>query len=147
MLVFFCLSFKVTCLCKLSHSITIISILMYLITRDDLQLEKHSFVYCAFNFMWCVCACVCMCVVCVCVCVHVCVCVCVCVHVAGWKGSGSGLGVQQQGIQEPIKGGEVRDKHDKFKVELRHNSTYVHVHVVQHVHRVQNNSCIFHTFL
>ena len=32
----------------------------------------------------------------------------------GWEGAG--LGVEEQGIQEPIKGGEVRDKVDKYKV-------------------------------
>lgn len=31
----------------------------------------------------------------------------------GW--GGSGLGAQQQGIEEPIKAGEVRDKVDKYK--------------------------------
>ena len=33
---------------------------------------------------------------------------------AGWEGAG--LGSLQQGIQEPIKGGEVRGKADKYKV-------------------------------
>lgn len=32
----------------------------------------------------------------------------------GW--GGSGLGSQQQGIEEPIKSAEVRDKIDKYKV-------------------------------
>ena len=32
----------------------------------------------------------------------------------GWEGAG--LGAEEQGIQEPIKGGEVRDKVDKYKV-------------------------------
>ena len=32
----------------------------------------------------------------------------------GWDGAG--LGAEEQGIQEPIKGGEVRDKVDKYKV-------------------------------
>lgn len=32
----------------------------------------------------------------------------------GWEGTG--LGTKQQGIQEPIKGGEVRDKQNKYKV-------------------------------
>lgn len=31
----------------------------------------------------------------------------------GWEGTG--LGTKQQGIQEPIKGGEVRDKQNKYK--------------------------------
>lgn len=31
----------------------------------------------------------------------------------GWEGSG--LGLNQQGIQEPIKGGEIRDKIDQYK--------------------------------
>ncbi len=34
---------------------------------------------------------------------------------AGWE-EGVGLGVQEQGIQEPIRAGEVRDKQDKYKV-------------------------------
>ena len=33
----------------------------------------------------------------------------------GWE-EGLGLGAREQGIQEPIKGGEVRDKNDKYKV-------------------------------
>lgn len=33
---------------------------------------------------------------------------------AGWEGSG--LGKSEQGIQDPIKQGEVRDKQDMFKV-------------------------------
>ena len=33
---------------------------------------------------------------------------------AGWEGAGLGAG--EQGIQEPVKGGEVRDKKDKYKV-------------------------------
>ena len=32
----------------------------------------------------------------------------------GWEGAG--LGAEEQGIQEPVKGGEVRDKVDKYKV-------------------------------
>lgn len=32
----------------------------------------------------------------------------------GWEGAG--LGKSEQGIQDPIKQGEVRDKHDMFKV-------------------------------
>ena len=32
----------------------------------------------------------------------------------GWEGAG--LGAEEQGIQEPVKGGEVRDKLDKYKV-------------------------------
>ena len=43
-----------------------------------------------------------------------CVCVCVCVCAAGWEGAG--LGAEEQGIQEPVKAGEVRDKKDKYKV-------------------------------
>jgi calcium homeostasis ER protein len=31
----------------------------------------------------------------------------------GWEGAG--LGSQQQGLQEPVRGGEVRDKMDKYK--------------------------------
>lgn len=31
----------------------------------------------------------------------------------GWEGTG--LGARHQGIQEPIKGGDVRDKQDKYK--------------------------------
>ena len=34
--------------------------------------------------------------------------------VLGWEGAG--LGRSQQGIYDPISGGEVRDKFDKFKV-------------------------------
>ena len=33
----------------------------------------------------------------------------------GWE-EGAGLGLREQGIQEPIRGGEVRDKNDKYKV-------------------------------
>lgn len=33
---------------------------------------------------------------------------------AGWSGSG-GLGAKEQGIQDPIKGGDVRDKWDQYK--------------------------------
>lgn len=33
---------------------------------------------------------------------------------SGWSGSG-GLGVKEQGIQDPIKGGDVRDKWDQYK--------------------------------
>ena len=33
---------------------------------------------------------------------------------AGWEGAG--LGKSEQGIQDPIKQGEVRDKQDMFKV-------------------------------
>jgi calcium homeostasis ER protein len=32
----------------------------------------------------------------------------------GWE-EGAGLGLREQGIQEPIKGGEIRDKNDKYK--------------------------------
>lgn len=32
----------------------------------------------------------------------------------GWSGSG-GLGAKEQGIQDPIKGGELRDKWDQYK--------------------------------
>ena len=32
----------------------------------------------------------------------------------GWEGAG--LGAEEQGIQEPVKGGEVRDAVDKYKV-------------------------------
>lgn len=39
-----------------------------------------------------------------------------CRLVAGWEGAG--LGTEEQGIQEPIKGGEVRDKQDKYKVQM-----------------------------
>ena len=47
-----------------------------------------------------------------------CVCVCVCVCVLGWE-EGAGLGVREQGIQEPIRGGDVRDKNDKYKVNMK----------------------------
>ncbi len=33
----------------------------------------------------------------------------------GWE-EGAGLGLQAQGIQEPIKAADVRDKQDKYKV-------------------------------
>ena len=33
-----------------------------------------------------------------------------------WAGRGQGLGATEQGIQDPIKGGEVRSKGDKYKV-------------------------------
>ncbi|XP_037674064.1 calcium homeostasis endoplasmic reticulum protein isoform X2 [Choloepus didactylus] len=36
------------------------------------------------------------------------------VSLQGWSGSG-GLGVKEQGIQDPIKGGDVRDKWDQYK--------------------------------
>lgn len=32
----------------------------------------------------------------------------------GWSGSG-GLGAKEQGIQDPIKGGDIRDKWDQYK--------------------------------
>lgn len=32
----------------------------------------------------------------------------------GWSGAG-GLGANEQGIQDPIKGGDVRDKWDQYK--------------------------------
>ena len=35
---------------------------------------------------------------------------------SGW--GGAGLGRSQQGISDPISGGEVRDKFDKFKVRI-----------------------------
>ena len=61
-----------------------------------------------------------------------CVCVCVCVCV-GWE-EGAGLGLREQGIQEPIRGGEVRDKNDKYKVTMLHNSllrylSHIHIYV------------------
>ena len=34
----------------------------------------------------------------------------------GWAGSGSGLGTKNQGIEEPISGGDVRDRVDMYKV-------------------------------
>lgn len=37
-----------------------------------------------------------------------------CVLAAGWSGSG-GLGAKEQGIQDPIKGGDIRDKWDQYK--------------------------------
>ena len=40
----------------------------------------------------------------------------------GWEGAG--LGIEEQGIQEPIKGGEVRDKVDKYKVGVAMSQTY-----------------------
>ena len=40
-----------------------------------------------------------------------------CVSSLGW--GGAGLGKSQQGIHNPISGGEVRDKFDKFKVRTR----------------------------
>lgn len=36
------------------------------------------------------------------------------VYSEGWSGSG-GLGAKEQGIQDPIKGGDVRDKWDQYK--------------------------------
>ncbi|XP_062868861.1 calcium homeostasis endoplasmic reticulum protein isoform X2 [Trichomycterus rosablanca] len=51
----------------------------------------------------------------------------------GWSGSG-GLGAKEQGIQDPIKGGDIRDKWDQFKgvgvslddpyVNYRRNKSY-----------------------
>lgn len=32
----------------------------------------------------------------------------------GWSGSG-GLGAKEQGIQDPIKGGDIRDRWDQYK--------------------------------
>uniref|UniRef100_A0A0E9WFD3 G-patch domain-containing protein n=3 Tax=Anguilla anguilla TaxID=7936 RepID=A0A0E9WFD3_ANGAN len=32
----------------------------------------------------------------------------------GWSGCG-GLGAKEQGIQDPIKGGDIRDKWDQYK--------------------------------
>ena len=40
-----------------------------------------------------------------------------CFSFLGW--GGAGLGRSQQGIHNPISGGEVRDKFDKFKVRAR----------------------------
>lgn len=52
---------------------------------------------------------------------------------AGWSGSG-GLGAKEQGIQDPIKGGDIRDKWDQYKgvgiplddpyVNYRRNKSY-----------------------
>lgn len=51
----------------------------------------------------------------------------------GWSGSG-GLGAKEQGIQDPIKGGDIRDKWDQYKgvgvalddpyVNYRRNKSY-----------------------
>uniref|UniRef100_A0A7N8XZV9 Calcium homeostasis endoplasmic reticulum protein n=1 Tax=Mastacembelus armatus TaxID=205130 RepID=A0A7N8XZV9_9TELE len=41
-------------------------------------------------------------------------CSCVVPSAIGWSGSG-GLGAKEQGIQDPIKGGDVRDKWDQYK--------------------------------
>lgn len=51
----------------------------------------------------------------------------------GWSGSG-GLGANEQGIQDPIKGGDIRDKWDQYKgvgvqlddpyVNYRRNKSY-----------------------
>ena len=46
--------------------------------------------------------------------------------ILGWEGSG--LGAQRQGIEEPIKGGEVRDKLDKYKVRKEELSNSVWVY-------------------
>ncbi len=50
----------------------------------------------------------------------------------GWEGAG--LGATEQGIQEPIKGGDVRDKVDKYKVwcsvsvyECGERFTHIHI--------------------
>lgn len=37
-----------------------------------------------------------------------------CLCAVGWSGSG-GLGAKEQGIQDPIKGGDIRDKWDQYK--------------------------------
>lgn len=43
----------------------------------------------------------------------------------GWGGSGTGLGAQRQGIEVPISGGEVREKHDLYKgVGMNINDPY-----------------------
>lgn len=34
----------------------------------------------------------------------------------GWSGAGAGLGSNNQGIDTPISGGEVRDRQDMYKV-------------------------------
>lgn len=34
----------------------------------------------------------------------------------GWSGAGAGLGSNNQGIDTPIAGGEVRDRQDMYKV-------------------------------
>lgn len=34
----------------------------------------------------------------------------------GWSGAGTGLGTKNQGIDQPISGGEVRDRKDLYKV-------------------------------
>uniref|UniRef100_A0A8C9WXI7 Calcium homeostasis endoplasmic reticulum protein n=1 Tax=Sander lucioperca TaxID=283035 RepID=A0A8C9WXI7_SANLU len=41
-------------------------------------------------------------------------CSCVVLSAVGWSGSG-GLGAKEQGIQDPIKGGDIRDKWDQYK--------------------------------
>ena len=43
---------------------------------------------------------------------------CVSVCLPGWDGAG--LGAQQQGIEEPIKAGDVRGNLDKYKVHSPH---------------------------
>lgn len=36
----------------------------------------------------------------------------------GWGGTGTGLGNKNQGIDQPISAGEVRDRKDMYKVSL-----------------------------
>lgn len=36
----------------------------------------------------------------------------------GWAGTGTGLGTKNQGIDQPISAGEVRDRKDMYKVRL-----------------------------
>lgn len=36
----------------------------------------------------------------------------------GWGGTGTGLGTNNQGIDQPISAGEVRDRKDMYKVNL-----------------------------
>lgn len=38
----------------------------------------------------------------------------------GWSGAGTGLGTKNQGIDQPIAGGEVRDRKDLYKVCFKH---------------------------
>ena len=49
----------------------------------------------------------------------------------GW--GGAGLGKSQQGIHNPISGGEVRDKFDKFKVCARDIRFCKKVRVIRNV--------------
>uniref|UniRef100_A0A8C2GXR8 Calcium homeostasis endoplasmic reticulum protein n=1 Tax=Cyprinus carpio TaxID=7962 RepID=A0A8C2GXR8_CYPCA len=71
----------------------------------------------------------------------------------GWSGSG-GLGAKEQGIQDPIKGGDIRDRWDQYKgvgvplddpyVNYRRNKSY---NFVARMKAREKGICYFYLFL